>query len=79
LDRYVPKHFSGRLEVFRASTRPRWRERLLRNNHVRWLKLARQGGTVHSVPGNHVEMFRDGNIEVLAEKLRACLERAWQS
>ena len=28
---------------------------------------------MHLVPGNHDEMFRDGNIEILAEELRNCL------
>ena len=73
------KSYPGRVEIFRASTRPSWPHRLLRNNHLRWLKLAAKGGDVHWVPGNHVEMFRDGNIEVLAEKLRECLHEAWES
>jgi amino acid adenylation domain-containing protein len=73
LDRYVLKKYPGRVEIFRAITRPPWPHRLFHNINLRWLKLAAKGGTVHFVPGNHDQMFRDGNIEVLAEELRTAL------
>jgi amino acid adenylation domain-containing protein len=73
LDRYVLKNYPGRVEIFRALTRPPWPHRLFHNINLRGLKLAEQGGTVHFVPGNHDQMFRDGNIEVLAKELRTCL------
>jgi thioesterase domain-containing protein/acyl carrier protein len=73
LDQYVLKKYPGRVEIFRAITRPPWPHRLFHNVNLRWLKLAAKGGTVHFVPGNHDQMFRDGNIEVLAEELRNSL------
>ena len=73
LDRYVLKKYPGRVEIFRAITRPPWPYRLFHNINLRWLKLAAKGGTVHFVPGDHNQMFRDGNIEVLAEELRNSL------
>jgi amino acid adenylation domain-containing protein len=73
LDRYVMKSYPGRLQIFRSMIRPAWPNRALRNHNRSWLKLAQQGGDVHLVPGSHFEMFRDGNIEVVAEKLRVCL------
>jgi thioesterase domain-containing protein len=27
----------------------------------------------HEVPGNHIDMFLEPNVEILAAKLRACL------
>ncbi len=76
LDRYELKCYPGSVKIFSAITRPSWPKRLFHNINLRWLKLAERGGDVHMVPGNHDEMFRDGNIEVLAEKLRDCLLNA---
>ncbi len=73
LEQYVPKSYPGRLQIFLSMIQPAWHQRLVRNHGRRWLKMARQGGDVHFAPGSHVEMFNDGNIEVLAEKLRDCL------
>jgi thioesterase domain-containing protein len=28
---------------------------------------------IHEVPGNHIDMFLDPNVHLMADKLRACL------
>lgn len=41
-----------------------------------WHGVAAKGVTLHTVPGTHLDMFSKENIGVLAEKFRACLEKA---
>jgi aspartate racemase len=40
-----------------------------------WGKFADGGLELHDVPGDHGSMFREPHVQILAEKLRACLER----
>jgi thioesterase domain-containing protein len=41
-----------------------------------WSEWAAGGVDVHVVPGNHATMVYKPHVEVLAEELRACLDRA---
>ena len=40
-----------------------------------WSEWAAGGVEVHVVPGNHANMVYKPHVEVLAEKLRACLNQ----
>jgi amino acid adenylation domain-containing protein len=40
--------------------------------------LAKGGFSVHVVPGNHVSMLTEPHVQVLAEKLKLCLEQAYR-
>jgi thioesterase domain-containing protein len=40
-----------------------------------WGQLA-SGLEIHEVPGNHIDMFLDPNVHVMADKLRECLLEA---
>jgi amino acid adenylation domain-containing protein len=44
-----------------------------------WRELLTGRSEIHEVPGDHVGIFRQPNIEILAEKLSACLQSAWQA
>ncbi|MCW5315485.1 amino acid adenylation domain-containing protein [Nostoc sp. KVJ3] len=41
-----------------------------------WNKFSTEPVNVHFVPGNHVTMMTQPNVQVLAEKLKACIEQA---
>ena len=41
-----------------------------------WSDWANGGVEVHVVPGNHANLMYEPHVEVLAEKLTACLDRA---
>jgi acyl transferase domain-containing protein/thioesterase domain-containing protein len=84
LPRYAMKPYAGRVTLFR----PRL-EVAYRLSGDRWLSATRQflyednGWTtlvrdlaVYEVPGDHDSMVLEPNVRVLAEKLRACIERA---
>jgi thioesterase domain-containing protein/acyl carrier protein len=71
--RYVPRVYPGKLTLFRASDKP---EEFIRRNPTRgWDKLALGGVDVIPVPGSHYTMVRNPNAEILAERLRSCLQQ----
>ena len=66
---YMPRRYEGRITLFRASqelagTSP--------DPTLGWGEWA-AGVEVHPVPGNHANMVYEPQVEVLAEKLTACL------
>ncbi|MBW4493512.1 MAG: amino acid adenylation domain-containing protein [Oscillatoria princeps RMCB-10] len=69
---YVPQVYPGRLTLFRALERPtaEYYDPLLG-----WGGLAAGGVEIQEVPGHHVTMMFEPYVRVLAEKLKACLER----
>jgi hypothetical protein len=40
--------------------------------------MALGGVEIHEVPGDHLSMFQEPHVQVLAEKLRACIDKALQ-
>ena len=73
---YRPKPYSGRVVIFRCESRPEGR---FRDDRYGWSGLAVGGLELHFVPGNHVDMFREPNVEIMANTLRACLDTALQT
>ncbi|MFB2895116.1 amino acid adenylation domain-containing protein [Aerosakkonemataceae cyanobacterium BLCC-F50] len=72
---YVPKSYPGRITLFLSS------DTHLRLNpecdpRLKWGQLAAGGLEVYEVPGNHSTLLSEPHIQVLAEKLRACLDKA---
>jgi amino acid adenylation domain-containing protein len=70
---YVPQAYLGQVTLFlgklsglSASHDP----------HVGWGEVALGGVEVHEVPGHHINMLEEPHIQVLAEKLKACLDKA---
>ncbi len=72
---YVPQVYPGRVTLFRSSERDlgvgfEWDEQL------GWGSLAGGGLEIHDVPGNHLSIFEEPHIQILATKLRTCLNHA---
>ena len=42
-----------------------------------WRVLAAGGVESHKIPGEHLELLRPPNVQVLAAKLNECIERGW--
>ncbi len=72
---YVPRLYQGRVDLFRASLE-RAPELLYLDPQLGWGKLAVKGLEIHDVPSLHRTMFEEPQIQVLAEKLRTCLDKA---
>ncbi|MBZ5595292.1 MAG: alpha/beta fold hydrolase [Acidobacteriia bacterium] len=70
---YVPKVYPGRLDLFRAKVKHQLE---IHDGELGWGRLAQGGVAVHEVPGDHLTMNVGGNLQILAEQLKACLEQA---
>ena len=69
---YQPQPYDGRVLLFRRADRPAGD---YRDPAYGWGQLA-SGLEIHEVPGNHIDMFLDPNVHVMADKLRECLLEA---
>ncbi len=74
---YVPQVYPGRVALFRS------RDQIIdvdvsscRDPQLGWGKLAAGGLECHEVPGTHLGMLQEPHVQVLAEKLTACLDKA---
>ena len=70
---YGPHLYPGRITLFKASetlggTSP--------DPTLGWSEWASGGVEVHVIPGNHANLIYEPHVEVLAEKLKACLNQA---
>jgi thioesterase domain-containing protein len=73
--RYRPGEFDGRITLFSAEQdhngeRPS-EPRFLKE----WSKLAKGGVDAHVIPGDHFSMIRAPHVQVLAERLRTCIQQ----
>jgi aspartate racemase len=69
---YVLQVYPGRITLFRAN------EQSVKYEHssdLGWSKLAAGGVEIYEVPGDHLGIFEEPNNRVLAEKLKACLDK----
>jgi thioesterase domain-containing protein/acyl carrier protein len=73
LRNYKPQAYPGRLTLFKARMQP------LFSSHTPdkgWKAVAAGGLEVRVVPGNQLAMLKEPHVQVLAEQLRTCLNRA---
>jgi oxalate---CoA ligase len=70
---YEPQPYAGRLALLQTAGPHTGPEQ---DRSRGWAEVARGGLTVHMVPGDHLSMFLEPNVEVLARKLAAELEAA---
>ncbi len=70
---YIPQVYSNPITLLRTSEQPNKADR---DPTMGWSGLAVGGVEVHTVPGNHLTMLRQPHVQVLAEKLRLCLDKA---
>ena len=70
---YVLRPYPGRITLFKASQEL---SGISSDPTLGWSKWAARGVEVYVVPGNHASMIYKPHVEVLAEKLNACLNQA---
>ncbi|NEU74383.1 amino acid adenylation domain-containing protein [Hassallia byssoidea VB512170] len=70
---YVPQVYPKRITLFRTSVQSSIAEQDL---SMGWDRLAVEKTEIHTIPGNHLTMLRKPHIQVLAEQLRVCIEKA---
>jgi amino acid adenylation domain-containing protein len=68
---YEARAYSGRVTLFRTRAQPLFRA-LGRDKG--WRELASGGVDVRIVPGNHLDMYDEPHVQVLAREVKACLE-----
>ena len=69
--KYVPQPFPGRITLFLGDE-----SRFMHDLKSGWDKLGLGGVQVHILPGKHTDMLRESNVQVLAQRLKVCLEKA---
>jgi aspartate racemase len=69
---YVPQPYCGRITLFRALERG---AAVYQDPQLGWGVFALGGVEIHPVPGDHVSLLEEPQVRVLAERLRACLDR----
>lgn len=67
--RYKPKVYPGYITYFLAE----WRKNAFESD---WYQLAGGGIDIHIVPGHHTTIWKEPNVHILAERLKACLNEA---
>ena len=67
---FVPRTYEGRITVFRVQRQPRQR---IRDSQLGWGKLAKGGVDVHFIPGNHLNVLNEPQVQGLAAELKKCL------
>ena len=72
---YVPQAYSGRVTLFRATEDVFYSPKYLATG-LGWKAVALGGLDIEDVPGNHLGMLVEPHVQVLAEKLQACIDRA---
>jgi thioesterase domain-containing protein len=69
---YVPQRYSGRVTLFTTKEVLRW---CYSTPDRGWNSLAERV-EIHEIPGTHLGLLDEPNVQVLASKLRRCLEEA---
>jgi thioesterase domain-containing protein len=67
---YLPKPYAGRLVLFRAIERDKFKED---NRGMGWAALTTGDLQIFDVPGDHLGILKEPNVQVLAEKLQTHL------
>jgi thioesterase domain-containing protein len=64
--RYRPQRYPGRVTLFKTET-------VHPDSTWGWGDIAANGVELHQIPGHHMNVLRSPQVQVLAEKLSACL------
>lgn len=70
---YVAKPYPDRVTLFMSSEHHVTNEG--KGSDMGWNNLAEGGIEVHVIPGDHFALVRTPSVEVLAERLRSCLNK----
>jgi amino acid adenylation domain-containing protein len=69
--RYVPQTYPGQVTLFRASEESHEGSQ---EPGMGWSAWAMGGVEIHEVPGDHLSMMHEPHVQVLAQRLHACLD-----
>ena len=72
LSRYVVRPYPGKVTLLRA-TDALENMGARRNPSLGWKNMALGGLAIHDVPGDHISMFEEPHVPILAETLRIIL------
>jgi amino acid adenylation domain-containing protein len=74
--RYRPqKKFAGKLVLFKAEAGFHWAATVFDDPLMGWREYVTGGVETHLIPGEHLDLFKDQNIRLLADKLRDAVGR----
>jgi hypothetical protein len=71
LQEYTPKHYPGRLTLFRAGTRPLYHSQ---GADLGWSEWVTGGVEILSVPGHHHSILKEPSVQVLARHLQSAVD-----
>jgi amino acid adenylation domain-containing protein len=71
LSGYTARSYRGRVTLFRTRAQPLFRAL---GKDKGWGELAALGVDVRIVPGNHLNMYDEPHVQVLAREIKACLK-----
>jgi aspartate racemase len=72
---YTLQVYPGQVTLFRANDQA---ARYDQSSDLGWSAMALGGVDIHEVPGDHLGIFEEPHVQVLAEKLRTCIDKALQ-
>ena len=61
--------FDGKVVLFKAAEGFKWAATVMDDPEFGWGKWVRGGVECHTIPGGHMEMFSDKNIELVAREV----------
>ncbi|MEH1768063.1 MAG: amino acid adenylation domain-containing protein [Nostoc sp.] len=67
--KYIPQPYLGRITLFMASDR-----RFQDEPELGWTKLANGGLEIHEIPGDHISIFQEPSIRLIAKKLELSID-----
>jgi len=70
--KYVPQVYSGSVTLFCAKDRKIGQSYSL-DPKLGWGDFVRGSLEIHEIPGDHLGMLQEPNVQILAEKLQACI------
>jgi thioesterase domain-containing protein/acyl carrier protein len=73
---YEPRPYRGRVAIFSASKQPLG---IYPDPSLGWSELLEGESELHEIPGHHLNSFIEPSLQVLAEELRKCLDKAAQT
>ncbi len=68
INAYTPKAYPGRVNLFKTMDTDYAKEG--------WRKLVTGELEIHEIPGTHVDILEEPNVQILATKLRVCVDKA---
>ncbi|HEY9884830.1 MAG TPA: hypothetical protein V6C98_14600, partial [Thermosynechococcaceae cyanobacterium] len=73
---YMPHPYPGKVVLFRAMDRSGFEA--YSDAQWGWGSLTAGGLEAHAIPGDHLGILKEPNVQVLAAKLKVCLEGVMQ-